>query len=79
MKFPNMQPVYNFFGGFGEFMTVVPLVAAIVLAWFGKLNEAFAAALTAIGGFGVIHDQLGQYQDRKDRQQNGDNSGNVAH
>jgi hypothetical protein len=59
--------VYDFFGGFGEFIVVISLLATIVLAATNHLTGSFAAALTSIGGFGVIHDQLTCYQDgRKD-------------
>jgi hypothetical protein len=60
-----LTKLYAQFGGFGEFMTVTPLVAAIVLASFGKLTEAFACTLTAMGGFGVIHDQLTDWQAKR--------------
>jgi hypothetical protein len=65
MKFTK---VYDFFGGFGEFIVVVSLIAAIVLAAFGKLTGSFACTLTSIGGFGVVHDQLSDFQFRKDKQ-----------
>jgi len=54
--------VYRWFGGFGEFCTMVCLASAIVLAFTGKLTGAFAMAITAIGGLGVIHNQLTDYQ-----------------
>jgi hypothetical protein len=63
MKFTK---VYDFFGGFGEFIVVVSLVAAIVLAAFDHLTGAFACTLTSIGGFGVVHDQMTTWQDKKD-------------
>ena len=64
MKFTK---VYDFFGGFGEFVVVISLLAAIVLAATNHLTGSFACTLTSIGGFGVIHDQLTGYQDvRKD-------------
>ena len=44
--------VYRWFGGFGEFCTMVCLASAIVLAFTGKLTGAFAMAITAIGGLG---------------------------
>jgi hypothetical protein len=68
MKF-NLTYVYDWCGGFGETITIVALVSAIVLAACGHLNEAFAAAITAIGASGIAHDQMTQYQDRKDREQ----------
>jgi hypothetical protein len=62
MKFTK---VYDFFGGFGEFVVVVSLIAAIVLAATDHLTSAFACTLTSIGGFGIVHDQLTVYQDDK--------------
>jgi len=56
---PSMAPVYKIFAptdGFAEFIVVVSLGSTIVLAFIGKLTDGFAAALTAIGGLGVIHD-----------------------
>lgn len=55
----SLKPVYQFFSpvdGFAEAMVVVSLTAIIVLAFMGKLTDSFAAALTAVGGFGVVHD-----------------------
>lgn len=69
MKFTK---VYDFFGGFGEFVVVVSLAAAIALAATNHLTGAFACTLTSIGGFGVVHDQLTAYQDaKKDSETNG--------
>lgn len=65
----TLKPIYNFFGGFGETITVISLVALIVLTCFGKTNDSFAASLVAIGGWGMIHDQLTTYQDNKQAQQ----------
>ena len=65
-----LSPVYRACGGFGEFVVVVCLSAAITLAFMGKLTGAFAEALTAIGGFGVIHDQLTDFQANKNQNQN---------
>lgn len=62
MKFTK---VYDFFGGFGEFIVVLSLVSAIALAATNHLTGSFAATLTSIGGFGVIHDQLTVYQEEK--------------
>jgi hypothetical protein len=58
----NLTKLYAWFGGFGEFCTVVCLVSAIVLAFTGKLTGSYAAAISAVGGWGVIHDQLTDYQ-----------------
>ncbi len=55
----SFQPVYQFFAptdGFAEFVVVVSLAAIIGLAFTGKLTDSFAAALTAVGGLGVVHD-----------------------
>lgn len=55
----SLKPVYQFFAptdGFAESVVVVSLTSVIVLAFLGKLTDSYAAALTAIGGFGVIHD-----------------------
>ena len=62
----SLTKVYDFFGGFGEFTTVTALAAAITLAAVGRLGGAFASALIAIGGWGIIHDQLSQWNDRQD-------------
>lgn len=62
----SLTKLYNFFGGFGEFVVVISLVSAIVLAATNHLTSAFACTLTSIGGFGVIHDQLTGYQDKRD-------------
>ena len=62
----KLTGLYNFFGGFGEMVVVISLIAAIVLAAFNHLTGAFACTLTSIGGFGVVHDQLSDYQNRKD-------------
>ena len=59
-----MKRVYEWFGGFGEFTTIVALTATIVLAFMHRLDGSFAASITAIGGWGVIHDQLTDYQNR---------------
>lgn len=55
----SLSPIYRFFAptdGFAEFIVVVSLTAMIALAFMGKLTDSFAAALTAIGGLGVVHD-----------------------
>ena len=62
----SLVKVYSWFGGFGEFCTIVSLIAAIVLAAVGKLTGSFASALVAINGFGIIHDQATVWQDKKD-------------
>jgi hypothetical protein len=67
MKIPNLTVIYLWFGGFAETITVVALVAAIVLAAFNHLTDAFAATITAIGGSAIAHDQLTQWNNRRDR------------
>lgn len=60
----HFAPVYEFFApadGFAEFVVVVSLASVIVLAFLSKLTDSYAAALTAIGGFGVIHDNASAY------------------
>jgi len=55
----NLKPVYGFFApsdGFAEFVIVISLSAVIILAFMNRLTDSFAAALTAIGGLGVVHD-----------------------
>jgi len=55
----SLKPLYQFFApvdGFAEFVVIVSLTAMIALAFMGKLTDSFAAALTAIGGLGVVHD-----------------------
>jgi hypothetical protein len=57
--------IYSWFGGFGEFCTIASLSALFTLAATNHLTGAFALAITAIGGSGIAHDQLTQYQDDK--------------
>jgi hypothetical protein len=55
----SLRPIYQIFApsdGFAEFVIVVSLSAIIVLAFMNKLTDSFAAALTAVGGLGVVHD-----------------------
>ena len=55
----SLKPLYQFFApadGFAEFVVIISLTATIVLAFTGKLTDSYAAALTAIGGLGVVHD-----------------------
>lgn len=70
----NFTKVYEFCGGFGETITIIALFAAIVLAAFGHLTESFAATVTAIGGSAIAHDQLSQWNNRKDKQNGNDYS-----
>jgi hypothetical protein len=62
----NLTKVYDWFGGFGETITIVALIAAISLACFHLLTDSFAATVTAIGGSAIAHDQLSQWNNRKD-------------
>ena len=73
----SMGPIYTFFApqdGFAEFVVLISLTAIITLAFMGKLTDSFAAALTAVGGLGVVHDncsawlanKLGQRRDNDD-------------
>ena len=69
----SFAPVYAMFApvdGFAEFVVVVSMTAVIILAALGKLTDSFAACLTAIGGFGVIHDNCSVWLANKfDRRQ----------
>jgi hypothetical protein len=58
--------IFEFCGGFAEFMMLLALFASIVLAAVGRLTPSFAGAITAIGGFSIAHDQLSQWNNRKD-------------
>lgn len=66
MKF-NLVPVYNFFGGFAETITISALVCGIVLAFLGHLSAQYAGMITAVGGSAIAHDQLTQWNNRKDK------------
>jgi hypothetical protein len=61
----SSRPIYDWFGGFGEFCTIASLTALFALAATNHLTEGFALAITAIGGSGIAHDQLTQWQDDK--------------
>ena len=64
----SLSPVYAFFApidGFAETVVVTSLVAVIVLAALGKLTDSFAGCLTAIGGFGVVHDNCSAWLARR--------------
>lgn len=64
----SLAPLYAIFApadGFAEFVVVVSLAAAITLASLGKLSDSFAGCLTAIGGFGVIHDNCSAWLARR--------------
>lgn len=58
--------VYEYVGGFAEFMMLLALFAAIVLAAVGRLTPSFAGVVSAIGVFSVAHDQLTQWNNRRD-------------
>lgn len=60
----SFAPIYSFFrpvDGFAETVVVVSLAATVTLAFLGKLTDSYAAALTAIGGLGVIHDNCSSW------------------
>lgn len=60
----SFAPIYKFFApvdGFAETVVVTSLTATIILAFLGKLTDSYAAALTAIGGLGVIHDNCSSW------------------
>jgi hypothetical protein len=61
----NMTSVYGWFGGFGEFIVVTSLAAAIALAFLSKLTPSFSCTLTAIGVSGVAHDQMTTWQNNR--------------
>jgi hypothetical protein len=55
----TLKPIYAFFAptdGFAEFIVVVSFICMIILAFLSKLTDSYAAALTAIGTLGVVHD-----------------------
>jgi hypothetical protein len=62
----NFVRVYEFCGGFAEFVTLVALFAAIGLAIFSRLTPSFAGAITAVTGTSIFHDQLTQWNNRRD-------------
>jgi hypothetical protein len=60
----SLKPIYQMFApvdGFAEFVVLVSLTAIIVLAFMHILTDAFAMALTAVGGLGVVHDNCAAY------------------
>jgi hypothetical protein len=60
----SLKPIYEFFApadGFAEAVVILSLTATIILAFIGKLTDSYAAALTAIGGIGVVHDNCSAY------------------
>lgn len=64
----SLAPLYAIFAptdGFAEFVVVVSLTVTIVLAFTGKLTDSYAAALTAISGFGVVHDNCSAWLARR--------------
>lgn len=76
----SLKPIYEFFAptdGFAEAIIVVSLTATIILAFMGKLTDSYAAALTAIGGLGVVHDNCSAWIAQKvsSRWGNQDNQG----
>ena len=68
----SFAPLYAVFAprdGFAEFVVVVSLTVTIVLAFTGKLTDSYAAALTAISGFGVVHDNCSAWLARPERRE----------
>jgi hypothetical protein len=81
MNFPklSLKPVYEFCAptnGYAEFIVLLSLSAIIGLAIAGKLTDAFAAALTSLGGLGVIHDNCTAWLARRLEKKDGDNNHN---
>lgn len=68
LKSTTLLPVYQFAGGLSEFWAIVFGAATIVLAFRGKLDGNFAAAITAITGILAAHDALDDYHSRKQRE-----------
>lgn len=66
MKF-DLTRVYTFFGGFAETITVTALVCGIALAFLQHLTAEYAGMITAVGGSAIAHDQLTQWNNRKDK------------
>jgi ascorbate-specific PTS system EIIC-type component UlaA len=73
----NLTNVYEFFGGFAETITIVALICGIVLAFLTHLTAEYAAMVTAVGGSAIAHDQLTQWNNRKDH--NGDDHHDDQH
>lgn len=69
----NLTNVYAFFGGFAETITVTALVCGIVLAFLHMLTAEYAGMITAVGGSAIAHDQLTQWNNRKDENGSGNN------
>lgn len=64
----SLAPFYQFFApqeGFAEAIVFISLSAIIILAFMGRLTDAFATALTAVGGLGVVHDNCSVWLARK--------------
>ena len=69
-KNASLLPIYKFFGGFAETITVVGLTAGIILAFLRHLTADYAGMITAVGGTAIAHDQLSQWNNRCDRGEN---------
>lgn len=63
----DLTRVYAFFGGFAETITVVALACGIILAFLQHLSPSYAGMITAVGGSAIAHDQLTQWNNRKDK------------
>jgi len=77
----SLKPVYEFCApanGYAEFVVLVSLFALITLAFIGKLTDSFAAALTALGGLGVVHDNCSVWLARKLGVSSGDDHNNDS-
>jgi hypothetical protein len=72
----DLTKVYNFFGGFAETITIIGLAAGITLAFLHRLTGDYAAMITAVGGSAIAHDQLTQWNNRRDH--DGDNNHNDS-
>ena len=65
MRF-DLTKVYVRFGGFAEFITILGLAVGFTLAFLKLLTADYAAMITAVGGSAIAHDQLTQWNNRRD-------------
>ena len=68
LKSSTLMPLYTFAGGLAEFWALAFGISCIVLAFKGKLDGNFAAAVTAITGILADHDALDDYHTRQVQQ-----------
>lgn len=61
----SLLGLYRLFGGLSEFWAFVFGAATIALAFRGKLDGNFAAAITAITGILAAHDALDDLHSRR--------------